>query len=174
MPFTGIGGFGYHVIETNIHAATWLHDLMFMDLTKLDSAITFGVIRLYLLSHWYPRWSKSREPTSCSATTAFSWGTASTFPWWRRSGRYLMDCLWSLLMATATWPARMWTVTMLWHRILRDPRLPPLLPPQTPKRLSPNLRSCQPKTSYIDWTCKSNSQSRQLAGSKKRKWGKGG
>lgn len=144
-----------------------------MGLTKLGSGITFGVIRLCSLSHWYLRWSKSREPTSCSATTAFSWGTASTFPWWRRSGRYLTDCLWSLPMATATWPARRRTVTMLWRRTSRDPRLPPLLPPRTPKRLSPNLRSCQPKTSYIDWTCKSNSQSRRLASSKKRKWGKG-
>ncbi len=126
----------------------------------------------HFLSPWHARWSKSREPISCSAMTAFFWGTASTSPWCRRSAPYLMDCLWSLLTGTAKQRARRQRCLVLWRRISRDPRphLPrPLL--RTPNPPSPSQRSCQPKTSYTDWTCKSNSQSRPHAGWRRRKEG---
>lgn len=131
------------------------------------------LIEMILFQHsfspWSARWSKSREPTSCSATTAFFWRTASTSPWCRRSATYLTDCLWSLPTGTAKQHARSRTHLVLCCRISRDPRRPLPRPPRTPN--PPSQRSCQPKTSYTDWTCKLNNQSRRRAGWKKRKWG---
>lgn len=115
------------------------------------------------------RWSRSSEPISCSAMTVFFWGTASTSLWCQRNVPYLMDCLWSLLMGMAKQRARREIRPVLWHRTSRDPRRLLPHPQRTPNH--PSRRSCQPKTSYTDWTCKSNSQSRLHAGWKKRKSG---
>lgn len=117
------------------------------------------------------RWSRSSEPTNCSATTASSWGTASTFPWCRRSASFSTDCLWSPPTGSVRRRARR---PLSWRRTSRDlRRLLPHLLQRSPNQPRLSQRSCQPKTSYTDWTCKLNSQSRLHAGSKKRKWGEG-